>query len=146
MSAQGASRNSRPRFVRVVLLLVVVVQLTACRQPTAQDLVGTWQVDYDKSKLTLTLNHDGTFEQIFQKKGDTNAVHRVGKWALVDFEGPSVDLTGTLIVRDDNGMIDSELSAHKDAGWTLHVNQTFGHLSLTVSEDLGLYFEKIRER
>jgi hypothetical protein len=120
-------------------------QLIACRKPTAHDLVGTWQVDYRTSKLMLTLNQDGTFEQVFQKKGDTNLIHRTGKWALTDFEGPSVDLTGALIVRDDDGMIDSELSAYKDGGWILHVNQTLGHLSLTVNEDLGLSFEKSRE-
>ena len=109
-------------------------------------MVGAWQVDYGSSKLTLRLNQDWTFEQLFQKKGETNIVRRRGKWELTDFEGPSIVLNGALIVRDDAGTLDSELSADNKGSWILHVNQTFGHLSLIVNEDLGLYFERIRQK
>jgi hypothetical protein len=122
--------------------LIFVSQLAACRKSTAKDLIGAWQVDYGTSKLTLKLNADGTFEQLFQKEGEQNIVHRTGRWEMTDFEGPSVLLTGPLFVQDQTGAIDSKLSAAKDAGWVLHINQTFGNLTLTVSDDLGLYFEK----
>ena len=140
-----APQNSNSRFVKFILFLLFVGQLTACREPIAQDLVGTWHVDYGNSQLTLKLNQDGTFEEIFQKKGETNTVRRIGKWELTEFEGPSVLLKGALFVEDQTGAIDSKLSASNNGEWILHVNQTFGHLSLTVSEDLGLYFEKSRE-
>jgi hypothetical protein len=139
MLTQYASRSSRGQFVRLLLFLAFVPQLTACRKPTAQDLVGTWQVDYGTSKLTLTLRQDGTFEQRYQKRGESNLIRRDGKWELAEFEGPSVLLNGPLIVRDSDGTIESD---DGKGGWVIHINKTFGHLGLAVNEDLGLYFEK----
>jgi hypothetical protein len=146
MSVQDESRNSRSRFLKLFAFLVFVVQLTACKAPTAQDVAGTWQVDYGNSKLTLTLNKDWTFEQVFQKKGEKNIVRRTGNWELTELEGPAVLLNGALFVQDETGAIDWKLSAGNKGGWVLHINKTFGHLSLTVNEDLGLYFEKTPPR
>jgi hypothetical protein len=126
----------------LILLLIAVGQLSACQKPTAQDFVGTWQVDYGQSKLTLTLKPDFTFDELFEKKGEANAIRRSGNWELTEFEGPAVLLSGTLFVQDQTSDIDEKLSASKDGGWVLHVNKSFGHLNLTVDEDSGLYFEK----
>ena len=142
MSLKDMSRIPSKRLLNFGLLLMFVVQLTACKGPTTQDLVGTWRVDYGKSKLTLTLRQDGTFEQVFETNSATSAVRRTGRWQLTDLEGPSVELKGALFVEDQTGVIDPKLSAAENAGWVLHVNQTFGHLSLTVNQDLGLYFER----
>jgi hypothetical protein len=135
-------RNERRRPIGFFLLLIAIGQLGACREPTAQDLVGTWQVDYGKSKLTLTLKPDFAFDELFKKTGDAKAVLRSGTWKLTEFEGPAVLLIGTLFVQDQTGDIDEKLSAGRDGGWVLHINKTFGHLNLTVDEDSGLYFEK----
>lgn len=130
----------------LVVFSIFVVQSAACRKPAADNLIGTWQVDYRNSELTLTLNQDGTFEQVFEKKGESKAIRRKGKWELTELEGPSVLLNGALLVEDQTGDIDSKLSVNNNAGWVLHMNETFGHVTLTVNEDLGLYFEKIHQK
>jgi hypothetical protein len=131
------------RRLGLPLILFVIAQLSACRKPATQDLVGRWQVDYGKSKLTLTLKSDFTFDEVFEKEGDAHAIRRSGTWQLTDMEGPAVYLKGPLILQDQTGEIDEKLSAGSDGGWVLHINQTFGHLNLVVNEDAGLYFEKV---
>ena len=79
------------RFRVLVLVFISAGLLTACRKTTNKDLIGSWHVDYSNSKLSLNLNQDGTFEQIFQLKGDPNVVRRTGKWKLKELEGESVD-------------------------------------------------------
>ena len=120
------------------MCFAVVGQGTACRKPTAHDLIGSWKVNYTNSKVKLKLNSDRTFEQVLEQNGK-DTIHRVGKWELTDFEGPTVVLNGALIVRDDKGTLES---ADSNGAWLLHVESGLGTSRLTVNEDLGLYFTK----
>ena len=80
--------------MKLALCFALVGQLTACRKPSAQDLVGTWEVAYANSKLKLKLNQDGTFEQLLEQKDKTTVLRRTGKWEMTDLEGESVVLNG----------------------------------------------------
>jgi|SRR5215813_10448314 len=138
MWTSPGSWRSLYRISSFVLCVVVVGYATACHQTTAQDLVGTWELNYAESKLKLQLNPDGTFEQVLQPKGNP-ALHRSGKWELTDFEGPTVVLNGAFVVRDEKGTLES---ANDNGAWLVHVENGFGAPRLTVNEDLGLYFAK----
>jgi hypothetical protein len=141
MSLRSANRQSRHRFIKFTLCLALVGQLTACRKPNAQDLVGNWEVAYANSKLKLKLNQDGTFEQTLEQKDKTAVLRRTGKWEMADLEGESVVLNGALIVRDDKGTLES---ADSTGAWIIHIDWGFGRIRLPVNEDLNLYFDKIK--
>jgi len=113
--------------MKLALCLALVGQLTACRKPSAQDLVGTWEVAYANSKLKLKLNQDGTFEQLLEQKDKTTVLRRTGKWEMTDLEGESVVLNGALIVRDDTGTLES---ADRNGAWIIHVDWGFGRIRL----------------
>jgi len=134
------SRNWRylGRIASFFLCFGVVGYATACHKLTAQDLIGTWKVNYAESKLTLKLNSDGTFEQVLEQK-DKGVRRRAGKWELTDYEGPTVLLSGALVVRDENGTLESD---DTKGAWLMHVERGLGATRLTVNEDLGLYFAK----
>jgi hypothetical protein len=142
MSVKGRSRSSRNRLFNFLLCLTFAGQLTACRKPTADDLIGKWWFDHGKSTVALTLHEDGTFEEFFQKQGDTKTIRRTGTWEMTEFEGLSVQLKGALVERNTEGRIDSEDAT---GGWILRVDKSFSHFRLIASEDQGLYFEKSRE-
>src|SRR5882672_7367407 len=141
MSLESANRQSRHRFMKLALCLALVGQLTACRKPSAQDLVGTWEVAYANSKLKLKINQDGTFEQLLEQKDKTTVLRRTGKWEMTDLEGESVVLNGALIVRDDTGTLES---ADRNGAWIIHVDWGFGRIRLPVNEDLNLYLDKLK--
>jgi hypothetical protein len=105
--------------MKLALCFALVGQLTACRKPSAQDLVGTWEVAYGNSKLKLKLNQDGTFEQRLQQKDKTTVLRRTGKWEMTDLESESVVLNGALIVRDDTGTLES---GNSSGAWVMHVD------------------------
>jgi hypothetical protein len=126
---------------RLVISLILVGQLAACRKPTAQDVLGSWQVGFANSKLKLTLNPDGTFEEILEKKQDTS-VRRTGRWELTELEGESVVLHGALIARNYAGTVESD---NRNGEWIMHVDRAFGRFRLLVNEDLNIYFERSRQ-
>jgi hypothetical protein len=142
MPVESPSRNSHNRLFNLLLCLTLVGQLTACRKLTADDLIGKWWFDYGKSTVALKLHEDGTFEEFFQKQGDTNTISRTGTWEMTEFEGPSVQLKGALVVRNTEGRIESD---DPTGGWILRIDKSFSHFRLVASEDQGLYFEKSRE-
>ena len=125
----------------LVISLILVGQLAACRKPTARDVLGSWQVDFANSKLKLTLNPDGTFEEILEKKQDTS-VRRTGRWELAELEGESVVLHGALIARNYAGTVESD---DRNGEWIMHVDRAFGRFRLPVNEDLNIYFERSRQ-
>jgi len=138
---KGPSRNSRGGLFSLVLCLTLVGQSTACRKPTANDLIGAWHAHYGRFKLILKLHGDKTFDELFQRQDEANIVSRTGKWELTNFEGPSIVLKGALVVRDEVGTIESD---DRNGGWILRVDKSLGHLRLIASEDQGLYLEKGR--
>ena len=104
-------------------------------------MVGNWQAEFAKSKssLKLKLNVDGTFEETFENKENTNVVRRVGKWEMTEIEGQSLlVLNGPLVVRDDG-----TAESYDNGAWSLHVDKVFGHIRMPANEDLHLYFDKV---
>jgi hypothetical protein len=121
--------------------LVFVVQIAACRKPGAQDLVGTWGVEFANSRLGLKLNPDATFEETVEKKQDPSVVRRTGRWELAEFEGESLVLHGALVARDYSGTVGSD-DGHGE--WILRIDRAYNRFRLTVNEDLNSYFERKR--
>jgi hypothetical protein len=139
VSANCEYRRRYKRLLAILIWLIFIGQITGCRKPTAQDMLGNWQVDFAKSSLKLKLNADGTFEETFENKENTHVVRRVGKWEMTELEGQSLVLNGPLVVRD-NGTVESYDS---NGAWILHVDKAFGHIRMPVNEDLNLYFDKV---
>jgi hypothetical protein len=139
---ERASRSSPNGVLLLLLLLTLFGQLSACRKPTRDNLIGSYWIEDASYRMKLKLYGDGTFDQFFQKQVDGKTITRTGTWELTDFEGPSVLLKGALVVRDAVGTIESE---DRKGGLILRIEKSFGHFRLISSEDQGLYLEKNRE-
>jgi hypothetical protein len=121
--------------------LVFVVQIAACRKPGAQDLVGTWGVEFANSRLRLKLNPDATFEETVEKKQDPSVVRRTGRWEQAEFEGESLVLHGALVARDYSGTVESD---DGNGEWILRIDRAYNRFRPTVNEDLNSCFERNR--
>jgi hypothetical protein len=120
---------------------LLCIAATGCHQPTDHDLIGNWEVNYEDSKLKLTLNPDRTFAQVVEPKGK-DVVRRNGRWELADLEGPCVVLNGALVLRDEKGNGTVEPVGGNGA-WIMHIESGITGTRLPVNEDLGLYFDKV---
>ena len=121
--------------------MVFIVQIAACRKPSTKDLFGSWQVDFANSKCKLKLNQDGTFEEILEKKEDTTAVRRTGKWERADYGGESVVLHGALVARNYSGTVESD---DRSGVWILRIDRAYNRFRLVGNEDVNLFVERNR--
>jgi len=89
----------------------------------------------------LKLRRDGTYEQVFRSETDGKELMRSGTWEIKNLHGQRLVLHEPLIIEDDTGRIDEELSS-SSGDWILDVSWTPSGYRMPVNEDLGLYFDR----
>ena len=122
-------------------LVVLSLCLVACRKITTENMSGRWTVKYSRSNLVLNLRRDCTYEQVFSSEIDGKELRRSGTWEIENLHGQRLVLHAPLIIEDDTGRIDEELSS-SSGDWILDVSWTPSGYRMPVNEDLGLYFDR----
>lgn len=123
-------------------LLVICAFLLHCAPPTAEELAGTYYVDFGFAEEQLTLEESGNYKQriLLSETGDV-AVHS-GTWTYEKYGlTRKVSLADPLLVQSLSGKFRPGYAQPVDGTWGLLIKR-FPRLRLVVSEDLGLYFER----
>ena len=126
-------------------LLVACAFLLHCAPPTVEELAGTYFVDLGFAEEQLTLDESGAYKQriVVSETGDV-VVHS-GTWTYEKYGlTRMVSLADPLLVQSLSGQFRPNYAEPVDGTWGLLIKR-FPRLRLAVSEDLGLYFERLSE-
>jgi hypothetical protein len=135
------------RQVSFCLLLVgCILSIAACEHRVNRDeLYGTYQVQYPYGTEQLVITADGTYEQFFSAAGQPLGLINKGRW---DFPGQgeaTLNLSDPVIVDDGFG---KRSQMKRVAGyWPLRVLKGLrGDIRMSINEDQGFVFKKLRRR
>jgi hypothetical protein len=115
-----------------------------CGQTSSRDLAGTYVVRYRFGREELIMRASGVYEQRIWLAAGAPAVTHRGSWKYLA-EGGFVALAHPLLAATETGDLRAGYGKPAQGDWLLPVERHFGKARLVVSEDLGLYLERVEE-
>lgn len=122
-----------------ILLCMVVIFGFGCGVSSTNELNGVYSVRYAHGSETLTLNDDGTFDQVYTQVEDGHSTTNSGTWVFKKERGDI--LLRDVFVFDDN---DKRRQKLNKAVWTIKIAKRFGKISLIIGEEGVLEYDKTK--
>jgi hypothetical protein len=151
-SRLAAGQHNRGRWgilLGVVAVVVVTTALSACVPVrSSSDLVGTYELNLERERITLVLTPDGSFtEDIRSESGKIE--HQAGRWdwgsGRLGFYGLWIprSFAPEYILRADSEAKGNRQKYTEPGYWAIRPENHWGRMVLSIFPDAGINFERI---
>lgn len=122
----------------------MLINLAACSAELERsDVVGEYQASYAFGVERLDLKADGSYVQSVTLQGQTAKTSHSGAWEYAASRNRVV-VHDPLQFADYFGKLNPDYAVPVTGTWNLTAEKTFGDVSLTWNDDLGVKFKKVK--
>lgn len=126
------------RLPGVIIWVALLVGILSC-SVERDELVGRYEAILPFATVELELRDDGLYEERVMVRSTSRVLTHTGRW---EYRNSQIALKDPLIVDDNFGRLNPELSIPQEGLWLLSVSKRWKNIRLTWAPDFDYRFTK----